>query len=113
MLLGALALSALGFAWLALAMDVHWQQVVGPVARNARSVTAVRAGGVTALAASLALTLLADNASMAALVWIMALAAGALLVAFTLSWRARVLRWLVPAGWRSPSTGSRVPEVHG
>jgi Protein of unknown function (DUF3325) len=33
---------------------------------------------------------------MAALVWVMFLAASALLVAFTLAWRPRWLAWLAP-----------------
>ena len=46
-----------------------------------------------ALLASLLLCLRADHASMAVLVWVMSLAAAALLVAFTLAWRPHWLRW--------------------
>lgn len=92
MLAAALACSVLGFAWLALAMDVHWHQARGAPPPSLRLRRTLRALGALALAASLALCLRTDHASMAVLVWVMALAAGALAVAFTLSWRPRWLR---------------------
>ena len=49
-----------------------------------------------AIAGSLGLCLAVDHASMAALVWVMALAAAALVVAMALSWRPHWLRLLVP-----------------
>jgi hypothetical protein len=84
-----------GFAWLALAMSVHWQQVrtTPPEARPART---LRALGATALLVSLAACLKADHVGMAVLVWIMLLAAGANAVAMLLTWRPRWLRVLVP-----------------
>lgn len=96
-LLRALALlcSLGGLAWLALAMEVHWQQVMGPHAPLARSTAWVlRVLGTLALSASLALCLYADHVSMAVLVWVMALAASAAAVAFVLAWRPRWLAWL-------------------
>jgi hypothetical protein len=94
----------LGFAWLALAMPVHWQQVRGALRLTRRRRIFLRVLGILALAASFALSLSADRASMAPLVWIMALAAGALTVALTLAWRPRWLRFLAgPAGARSES----------
>lgn len=94
----ALAASTVGLAWLALSMDVHWEQVRGerdPLPRP----TAVRLRwlGAAFLAASLALCIAVDHPSMASLVWCMSLAGGALAVAFTLTWKARWLRPLV--GW--------------
>lgn len=101
-LLAALVCSGLGLAWLALAMDVQWQQVFGPRPQSRGTVVILRGLAVLALAGSLALCLRADHASMAALVWPMSLAAAALVVIFTLSWRPR---WLAPlAGW------TRAPE---
>jgi hypothetical protein len=41
------------------------------------------------------LCLNADHVSMASLVWVMSLAASAMVVAFTLTWRPRALAWLV------------------
>lgn len=67
----------LGLAWLALAMDAHWAQVRGEPAPASGQRRALRVLGALALAGSLALCLRADHASMAALVWIMMLAAGA------------------------------------
>ena len=52
--------------------------------------------GASALAAGLVLCLAVDHASMAVLVWVMALAGAALVVAFTLAWRARWLGILAP-----------------
>jgi hypothetical protein len=56
----------------------------------------LRGLGATALAASLALCLAVDHVSMASLVWVMTLAASALVVALTLSFRPGALAWLVP-----------------
>jgi len=98
MLVAALLCSVAGLAWLALAMEVHWQQVRGPQAPARRTRLVLRLLGATALAASLLLCLRVDHGSMAALVWVMGLAASALLVAFTLSWRPRALAPLVAWG---------------
>jgi hypothetical protein len=100
-LAGALACGLAGFGWLALAMDTHWEQVRGPRPAPARTSRRLRLLGGLALAASLACALAADHPTMAALVWIMALALGALGTALTLAWRPRALRMLVawvPAG---------------
>ena len=91
----ALAAAGLGMAWLALAMPAHWEQVRGAQPLAPRSVLLLRVLGTCALLASLALCLTADHASMAALVWVMALAASALGVALVLSWRPRWLRVLL------------------
>jgi hypothetical protein len=99
MFAAALAASVLGMAWLALAMETHWEQVRGTAplpARSARTVRALRLLGAAGLATSLALCLAVDHASMAALVWVMGLAASALAVAFALSWRPRWLAVLMP-----------------
>ncbi len=95
LLLAALLLNVAGLGWLALAMEVHWKQVRGAGPPPRRTVILLRVLGAAGLAGSLALCLAADHASMAALVWVMALAAAALLVALTLAWRARWLRPLV------------------
>lgn len=102
----ALGVCAIGMGWLALAMDVHWQQVRGPAAPpRVGVVRALRVLGVGAIGASLLICLRVDHVSMAALVWVMALAASALAVAFTLSWRPRVLAWLV--AWMPSATRSQ------
>jgi hypothetical protein len=103
LLLAALAASGAGLGWLALAMDVHWAQVRGAAARSASQVRTLRASqvrtlrvlGALALSLSLALCLRADHPTIATLVWVMTLAAGALAVAFALAWRPRALALLV------------------
>lgn len=80
-----------GLGWMALAMEPHWQQLRGaqPLTRGvARS---LRVLGTVGIALSLAICLRVDHASMAVLVWVMVLAAAALTVAFTLSWRPWLL----------------------
>lgn len=100
LLLGAALLSALaGMGWLALAMDVHWAQACG--ATRQAPAPLLRVLGALALAGSLGLCLAVDHASMAALVWVMALAAAALVVAMALSWRPHWLRLLVPGVFRT------------
>lgn len=95
LLSAALLCSVGGVAWLALAMEEHWQQVRGhAVQHRPRTVTSLRALGVIALLASLLLCLRADHATMAVLVWVMSLAAGSLVVALTLAWRPRWLAFL-------------------
>jgi hypothetical protein len=98
LLAAAMAASGLGMGWLALSMEVHWQQVRGsaPLGRNAT--IALRVLGASSLAASLLMCLRADHPTMAALVWVMTMTAGAGGVAFLLAWRPRLL-WPL-AGWR-------------
>lgn len=91
----AVAACVAGMGWLALAMPAHAQQVWGAAASPA-TVRVLRVLGAHALAVSLVLCLAVDHASMAVLVWVMALAGAALAVAFTLSWRAHWLRVLAP-----------------
>lgn len=95
MLAAALLICICGFAWLALAMEPHWRQVRGDAPISRRVTFVLRLLGVAALLVSLTLCLAVDHASMASLVWVMSLAAAALIVAFTLTWRPRALAWLV------------------
>lgn len=97
LLLAALLACTAGMAWLALAMETHWAQVRDGVAGRGQ-VIRLRVLGASALAGGLALCLAADHPSMAALVWVMALAGAALAVAMVLTWRPRWLRalaWVV------------------
>jgi hypothetical protein len=94
----AAALAALmGFAWLALAMDVHWKQVHGGAAPPTDTFRSLRFIGGAALLVSGVLCFAANRPSMAILVWIMILAASAPTIAFILAWRPNTLRWLWPA----------------
>ncbi len=95
LLTAAVVASTCGMAWLALGMKGHWQQVRGDAVQHTGTVRVLRVLGATALVASLWLCLRADHASMAILVWVMALAGSALAVAFTLTWRPHWLAWLV------------------
>lgn len=102
LLAAALLFSTCGLGWLALAMEPHWRQVRGETAASRGVVRLLRTLGAVALLFALLLCLRADHPTMAVLVWVMALAASALLVAFSLSWRPRWLRplvaWIRPAG---------------
>lgn len=96
-LLAAAQLCSLGgMGWFALAKRDHWRQVKGHSPLREGTRRTLRTLGAIALAAALVLSASADHASMAALVWVMGLSASALLIAFTLAWRPRWLRWLVP-----------------
>lgn len=100
-----------GFAWLALAMPAHWQQVCGAQAQPARAVTVLRVFGAAGVVGALLLCLRADHASMAALVWVLLLAAASTLVAFALSWRPRLLRPLAACvGWIGPGAADAAPS---
>ena len=87
--------TVIGMAWFALAKEPHWQQVRGSETLTPARQHVLRTLGSTSIGTSLIICLIADHPTMAALVWIMLLAAGALIVAFTLSWRARWLKFSV------------------
>src|SRR5262245_45136253 len=95
LLAAALIASTFGMAWLALAKPAHWLQVRGAEPLMASRQRVLRMLGVTSLGASLLLCLFADHPSMAALVWIMSLAAAALSVAFAFAWRSHWVAWTV------------------
>ncbi|WP_295680341.1 DUF3325 family protein [uncultured Nevskia sp.] len=101
LLIAALFTACLGMAWLALAMDVHWKQVCGSASPSPVISKLLRGLGFATLLAALLLCLEADTATMAVLVWMMALAVAAVTVAFVLSWRPRLLAVLLP--WRRPT----------
>lgn len=91
----AILCCVLGFAWLALTLEPHWRQVRSDGPLPASAVPMLRILGSIALAASLVLCAKADHPSMVALVWPMALAVAALVVAFTFAWRPRTFAPLV------------------
>jgi hypothetical protein len=91
LLAAALVCTLLGMGWLALAMDVHWKQVRAAGLRTWRTAIVLRILGAASLAGSLGLCLLADTATMAALVWMMLLAVAAVTIALVLSRRPRLL----------------------
>lgn len=92
-LITAIFLALSGMAWLCLAMEVHWGQVMpSPTTLATRTRQSLRGLGAAALLLALLACLMADRPSMAVLVWIMLLAGSATAVALTLSWRPRWLR---------------------
>ena len=95
LLASALICCFAGFGWLALAMDVHWQQVRDDALPPQSTRRYLRLLGAIAIGLSLAACLSVDHATMASLVWIMLLIASSLSVAFTLTWRPRWLAALV------------------
>jgi hypothetical protein len=98
LLLAAAQLGSIcGMAWLALSMKGHWQQVRGAQPLEPGTLRNLRVLGFAAQLVSLVLLLLVDHASMATLVWVMSMSASVVVVAFTLTWRPRLLAWLVPA----------------
>jgi hypothetical protein len=93
--------SLAGMAWLALAMDVHWGQVMhrsapAPAPAPARLRPVLRTLGAAALALALAACLKADRPSMAVLVWVMLLAGSAVTVALLLARQPALLRVMFP-----------------
>lgn len=95
LLTAAAVCSTAGMGWLAAAMKPHWMELRGSQPLGDREVVTLRVLAALSLAASFVLCLWADHASMAALVYVMMLTASALLVAFTLAWRPRLLSVLV------------------
>jgi len=95
LLLAALACAQAGMGWLALSLPAHAQQAWGRVPPMA-TLRLHRVLGWVALACALLLCLGADHATMAVLVWAMAMSGAALAVAFVLSSRPRWLRVLAP-----------------
>jgi hypothetical protein len=98
-LAAAAALTLAGMGWLALAMEVHWGQVMHRPAEAAVSARRVLRGmGLLALPLSLLACLMADRPSMAVLVWVMLLAGSAVLVAASLAWQPSLLARFWPLG---------------
>jgi hypothetical protein len=95
LLCAAFVSAVCGMACCALAMQVHWAQVRGSAVLETSTVHRLRVRGAVGLAAALALCLAADHVSMAALVWVMLSTLSAVLIAFVLAYRPRVLRVLL------------------
>ena len=99
-LAAAIAVCICGMAWFALSLDAHWRQLRSG-SPSLGLVRQLRLLGWVSMAVSLFLCLAADHASMASLVWVMMVAASALIVAFTLTWRPHLLAPLI--AWTSSS----------
>lgn len=98
LLLVAVIVCVCGMAWFALSLDAHWRQLRKDTP-SLGLVRQLRLLGWLSMAVSLFICLAVDHASMASLVWVMTVAASALIVAFTLSWRPRLLEPLI--AWAS------------
>ncbi|RZK99002.1 MAG: DUF3325 domain-containing protein [Rubrivivax sp.] len=99
LLIAALLTSVAGMGWLALAMPVHALQAWDRLPSTG-ALKGLRWLGVSSLLMALCLCLAVDHASMASLVWVMAMVLAAVLVAMTLALRPRWLRLLAP--WAAP-----------
>ena len=95
MLAAALLSSLAGMAWLALSMQVHALQV-WPRQPSPATLRLLRILGSFSVCVALVLCLAVDPATMAVLVWVMALSAAAMLVAFMLSSQPQRLRVFAP-----------------
>lgn len=96
LLIAAVFANFAGMAWLALAMEAHWEQVRGSTARlRAGTAATMRLAAVVAIATAFVLCLRADHPTMAVLVWIMTLTGTAVTVALALAWRPAVLTPMV------------------
>lgn len=111
LLSAAILVNVVGMGWFALSLDAHWHHVHCGGPRKHWTVRPLRVAGALVLLTSLGLCLAVDHPSMAALVWVMQLTLAALIVAFTLTWRAQWLRAVAPR-WVSRLThdgSSRAP----
>ena len=97
----AFAAAVVGMGWLALTIDMNYARVGKRGTLTSSGLARLRLLGAIGVTASLALCLSVDHASMAALVWIMLLAAAALVITFTLAWRAHWLAVLAPRSRRA------------
>jgi hypothetical protein len=109
LLLMASVSAVFGMAWFALAKESHWMQVRGSEPLTMPMKQTLRGFGTTCIVASLVLCLFADHPTMAVLVWIMLIAASALVVAFTLAWRAQWLTFLIAWEQHEESQGNSRP----
>ena len=96
-MLGAAAMSYMAFAWLALSQEGNWRALPGNAARPAPEAHVPRRWrrwAASVLACAYALCLWGHGPSFGTVLWVLLSAAGAMAVAFTLSWRAHWLRAL-------------------
>ena len=82
-----------GFACLALAMPDYWARAGGDANDHGRRRHRLRLSGALMLCLALAICIWRDGVSFGAILWIILLTASASAVAFTLTWRPRLLLW--------------------
>lgn len=104
LLASALAVTYLGFAWLALRQGPHFAAVSLGSKRAAPAGVAphpelrqrLLARGAAGLLLGALLSYWAEGPGFGSLAWVLLLAAASVAVTFTLTWRPRWLRWLLP-----------------
>lgn len=92
----AFACAYLAFAQLALSQAQHLKAVEPDAQPGAGARRGRRAGAALLLLGSLMLLLASQGSGFAVLLWGLLLSCAGFLVAQTLSWKPRWLRWLVP-----------------
>lgn len=97
------AVGVVSFAWLALAMEGHWQQVHGGSGPSQAAQALLRVLAVFGIIVSGVLCFVADRPSMAALLWIMLMVFAAVSIALTLAWKPALLRFAWPKAGSSAS----------
>lgn len=114
----ALSLAAyLGFALLALSQTRHWRRVGEPARLSRGRVIILRFAGGGMVGLAFILSLMRDGPSFGALLWATTISIAALAMAFTLSWRPRLLRPLIKvaavlfAAKRQPMAPGNVSDV--
>ena len=96
LLMLAVVMGLASFAWLALAMDIHWKKVHEGRNAGAHPAKVLRLMGWVGLLVTAIICFMADRPSMAVLVWIMLLAATAPSVGMILTYRPQLLRIFWP-----------------
>lgn len=113
LLASALAVTYLGFAWLALRQAPHFGAVTlgsGAAAPRRTAPPELRRRlllrGSAGVLLGAVLSFWAEGPGFGSLAWALLLAAAGVAVTFTLTWRPRWLRWLLPrSGLRSAASG--------
>ena len=93
---GATLITIVSFGWLALAMNKHWRQVFNTDGPSERIKTVLRLLACLGLLVSFYICLLANHASIAALVWIMLLTGASIVIGMLLTWKPSVLKVIFP-----------------
>ncbi|MBK1838480.1 DUF3325 domain-containing protein [Azospirillum sp. YIM B02556] len=87
---GLFGLCYLAFAALALTVERHWRDLIDPRrAPPRRTVFRLRLAALLCMAAALSVAVRQGGTAFGILLWVLALSAGALAVAATVTWRTR------------------------
>lgn len=92
LMLAASLLSLVGFAWLALSQERHFEQVHGSPMPAGRRWGVQRGLGGAAIALALPLCVVGEGGGFGTLLWLVMISSAAMAVTFTLTWRPRWLR---------------------